>query len=64
MVHLKVCCIASPLELRQAIAAGASAVGLVGPMPSGPGVIPLAAVKELGDTGRVCDWTITSVGRG
>lgn len=47
MVHLKVCCIASPLELRQAIAAGASAVGLVGPMPSGPGVIPLDHIAKL-----------------
>ncbi|MBU6366084.1 MAG: hypothetical protein KJT01_07725 [Gemmatimonadetes bacterium] len=28
-------------------------------MPSGPGVIPEAAVKELGGTGRVHDWTLS-----
>lgn len=47
MVHLKVCCIASAHELALAVAAGASAVGLVGPMPSGPGVIPLEHIAEL-----------------
>ncbi len=39
MTRLKVCCISSPEEARLAVAAGADALGLVGPMPSGPGVI-------------------------
>ena len=37
--RLKVCCIASVDEARLAIASGASALGLVSAMPSGPGVI-------------------------
>jgi phosphoribosylanthranilate isomerase len=37
--RVKICCIASPVEARLAIAAGADAVGLVSEMPSGPGVI-------------------------
>ncbi len=38
-MHLKVCCIASIDEARLAIEHGASALGLVSRMPSGPGVI-------------------------
>jgi len=37
--RIKVCCIASLAEARDAIAAGADALGLVGRMPSGPGPI-------------------------
>lgn len=37
--RVKVCCIASVDEARLALAAGASALGLVSAMPSGPGVI-------------------------
>ncbi|RYF77543.1 MAG: phosphoribosylanthranilate isomerase [Cytophagaceae bacterium] len=37
--RVKICCISSPDEARLAIRLGASALGLVGPMPSGPGVI-------------------------
>ena len=37
--RIKICCIASPEEGRLAVAAGADAIGLVGEMPSGPGVI-------------------------
>jgi phosphoribosylanthranilate isomerase len=47
MVRLKVCCISSVDEARAAIAAGASAVGLVGRMPSGPGVIDDARIAEI-----------------
>lgn len=36
---IKICCISSIEEARTAIAAGAGAIGLVGRMPSGPGVI-------------------------
>jgi phosphoribosylanthranilate isomerase len=38
-VFVKVCCIADPDEAQLAIAAGASAIGLVSAMPSGPGPI-------------------------
>jgi phosphoribosylanthranilate isomerase len=38
--RIKVCCIMSRDEARLAIDAGASALGLVAHMPSGPGVIP------------------------
>ncbi len=37
--RIKICCIANELEAFDAIEAGASALGLVGKMPSGPGVI-------------------------
>ena len=37
--RIKICCISSLEEARLAVQAGASALGLVGPMPSGPGVI-------------------------
>ena len=37
--RVKICCISSLEEARMAIHAGASALGLVGQMPSGPGVI-------------------------
>lgn len=37
--RIKICCIASIEEAMLAIRHGASALGLVGPMPSGPGVI-------------------------
>ena len=37
--RVKICCIADPTEADLAIAAGASALGLVSAMPSGPGPI-------------------------
>ncbi len=37
--RVKICCISSRQEALDAIEAGASALGLVGEMPSGPGVI-------------------------
>ncbi len=45
--RVKVCCIASVEEARMAIEAGASAIGLVSEMPSGPGVIPEALIAEI-----------------
>lgn len=45
--RLKVCCIASVEEARLAIAHGADALGLVGPMPSGPGPIPLETIAQI-----------------
>ena len=37
--RIKICCISSIEEAQEAIEAGASALGLVGQMPSGPGAI-------------------------
>ena len=37
--RVKICCISSIEEAQMAISHGASALGLVGAMPSGPGVI-------------------------
>jgi phosphoribosylanthranilate isomerase len=45
--RLKVCCIASADEARQAIAAGATTLGLVSAMPSGPGVIGDDAIAAI-----------------
>jgi phosphoribosylanthranilate isomerase len=46
-VRVKVCCIQSADEARLAVEAGASALGLVSEMPSGPGVISDAAIAEI-----------------
>lgn len=48
--RVKICCIKSPAEARTAIAYGASALGLVSHMPSGPGVIPDALVTAIAAT--------------
>ncbi len=45
--RLKVCCMSSPDEVRLAIAAGADALGFVGEMPSGSGVIGDELSREL-----------------
>jgi phosphoribosylanthranilate isomerase len=45
--RIKICCIASLEEGWMAIRAGASALGLVSRMPSGPGVIPEEAIREI-----------------
>lgn len=47
MVRLKVCCIQDEVELERAVRYGASAVGLVSAMPSGPGPIPDDAIARL-----------------
>ncbi|HWH84919.1 MAG TPA: phosphoribosylanthranilate isomerase [Burkholderiaceae bacterium] len=44
---VKVCCISSVAEARLAVAAGASALGLVSAMPSGPGVIGEALIAQI-----------------
>jgi len=46
-IRLKVCCIATRDEAALAIAHGASALGLVSRMPSGPGVIAEEAIAEI-----------------
>lgn len=45
--HVKICCISSVNEALLAIKYGASALGLVGPMPSGPGVISLDLIRSI-----------------
>lgn len=45
--RLKVCCIASVEEARIAVMAGASALGLVAEMPSGPGTIADALIAGI-----------------
>lgn len=45
--RIKVCCISSAEEAWVAIGAGASALGLVSAMPSGPGVIEEARIAEI-----------------
>jgi phosphoribosylanthranilate isomerase len=46
-VRVKICCISSPEEARLAISYGASALGLVSAMPSGPGPIPEELIAEI-----------------
>lgn len=45
--RVKVCCISSIDEARLAIRCGASALGLVSAMPSGPGPIPEELIAEI-----------------
>ena len=47
MTRIKVCCISSLEEARTAIGMGAHALGLVGPMPSGPGIISNELIAEI-----------------
>lgn len=46
-MRVKICCIQSVDEAARAIAAGADALGLVGDMPSGPGVIDGDRAREV-----------------
>lgn len=46
-VQVKICCIRSVEEAWLAIEHGASALGLVSSMPSGPGVIPEKRIAEI-----------------
>src|SRR4026208_1660324 len=46
--HVKICCIKSSEEARLAIRYGASALGLVSAMPSGPGPTPADLIAEIG----------------
>jgi phosphoribosylanthranilate isomerase len=45
--RIKICCISSREEARLAIDYGASAVGLVSAMPSGPGIIPEEQILDI-----------------
>ena len=48
--RLKVCCISCVEEAQIAVKAGASALGLVAEMPSGPGPIPDSLIREIAAT--------------
>lgn len=60
--QFKVCCILSLAEARLAIDHGASALGLVSEMPSGPGVIDEAAIREViaGVPANIATFLLTS----
>ena len=58
---VKVCCIQTMAEARMAAAAGASAVGLVSNMPSGPGVISWPEVARIATGVRVEDLSVATV---
>lgn len=45
--HVKICCISSVAEAELAMRYGARALGLVGPMPSGPGIISDELIAEI-----------------
>ncbi|MEJ2052639.1 MAG: phosphoribosylanthranilate isomerase [Calditrichaceae bacterium] len=47
---VKICCIQSIEEARMAVSKGASAIGLVSEMPSGPGVIPERKIAEIAES--------------
>lgn len=48
--RVKVCCIASEVEAELAVRSGASAIGLVSRMPSGPGPIPESRIRDIART--------------
>ncbi len=50
MIRIKICCIANEREASDAIAFGASAIGLVGEMPSGPGPISDEEIHRIAKT--------------
>jgi phosphoribosylanthranilate isomerase len=50
MIRFKICCISSVEEARMAIEYGASAIGLVARMPSGPGPIPDELIHSISRT--------------
>ena len=47
MIRVKICCIQNVEEARLAVSHGASALGLVAEMPSGPGVIDDDVIAEI-----------------
>jgi phosphoribosylanthranilate isomerase len=49
-LRIKICCIKSEYEARTAIEFGASAIGLVARMPSGPGPIPDKLIRQIAET--------------
>lgn len=61
--RIKICCIASLDEARLAIAHGATAIGLVSAMPSGPGPIAEERIREIAEAvrGQVRTFMLTSL---
>lgn len=59
---VKICCISSKEEAALAIQYGATAIGLVGPMPSGPGIIDDSLIKEIAHTAptHIATFLLTS----
>jgi phosphoribosylanthranilate isomerase len=59
---VKICCISSQKEAQLAIKLGASVLGLVGPMPSGPGIINNHLIKQIAEntSGEVSTFLLTS----
>ncbi len=62
MTRVKICCISSEAEAETALNFGASAIGLVGKMPSGPGVITDDRIKVIAAKfkGRIETFLLTS----
>lgn len=52
-MRIKICCIASQEEAQIATDAGAELLGLVGPMPSGPGILDHETASEIARTAPV-----------
>jgi len=48
--RVKICCISSAAEAAMAIEYGASAIGLVSRMPSGPGPISESLIRDIAET--------------
>jgi phosphoribosylanthranilate isomerase len=62
VTQLKVCCIASVAEAELAVAQGATALGLVSAMPSGPGVVADDVIRDVSAwaRGRARSFLLTS----
>jgi phosphoribosylanthranilate isomerase len=50
MIRIKICCISSEEEAKSAVEFGASAIGLVARMPSGPGPISDELIRQIAKT--------------
>ena len=59
---VKICCIRNVEESNLAIKYGANAIGLVGPMPSGPGMIDNKMIKDIGSQtpSKISTFLLTS----
>lgn len=60
--RVKICCISSIDEAKMALHHGADHLGLVGPMPSGPGILDLEAIRVITNAlpANVDTWLLTS----